>query len=100
MSSKCFQLTTAKVDILARYRNFFHGLRHSPCHEVSVMANLAGRDIRSTTGSNLCLVQKESGLDPWQCSPVELKMVVHQKEQWRVQYLAILMEQRQELLYV
>lgn len=27
-------------------------------------------------------------------------MVVHQKEQWRVQYLAILLEQRQELLYV
>ena len=34
-------LTSAKVDILARYRNFFHGLRQSPCYEVAVMADLS-----------------------------------------------------------
>jgi hypothetical protein len=41
-------LTSAKVDIIARYRNFFHSLRLSPCYEVAVTANIAGRDLRST----------------------------------------------------
>ena len=45
--------TSAKVNILTRYRNFFHGLRKSPSYEVRVMANIASRDVRSTTGSNL-----------------------------------------------
>ena len=67
------------------------------------MANMVDRNIRSTTGSNLSLVQEESGLDPWQCSPVELKMekvMVPVLDQWRVQYIATLFEQRQELHYV
>ena len=101
-------LTSAKVDILARYRNFFHGLRQSPCYEVAVMANIAGRDLRSNTGSNLRLVQDSSGLDPWECSSVELKKMLHEKVQvpvpvqdrWRLQYLATLLAQRQELHYM
>ena len=101
-------LTSAKVDILARYRNFFHGLRQSPCYEVAVMANIAGRDLRSNTGSNLRLVQDSSGLEPWECSSVELKKILHEKVQvpvpvqdrWRLQYLATLLAQRQELHYM
>ena len=38
-------LTSAKVDILARYGGFFRRLRNSPSHEVAVMANLTSRDI-------------------------------------------------------
>jgi hypothetical protein len=48
-------LTSAKVDILAMYGGFFRSLRKSPSHEVAVMANLASRDIRSTSGRNLAL---------------------------------------------
>ena len=43
--------TNAKVQILARYANFFSSLRKSPCHEVVIMANIAARDIRITTGN-------------------------------------------------
>ena len=101
-------LTSAKVDILARYRNFFHSLRQSPCYEVAVMANIAGRDLRSITGSNLRVVQDNSGLDPWVCSSAQLKMQLRQKElvmvstqdKWRVQYLCTLLAQRQELHYL
>ena len=100
--------TSAKVDILSRYRNFFHGLRKSPCHEVRVMANIAARDLRSSTGSNIRVVQDASGLDPWRCSALELKKSLEQKEQvtvdlqdkWRIKYLATLLAQRQELHYV
>ena len=57
-------ITSAKVDILARFGGFFRSLRKSPSHEVAVMANLVGRDMRSTTGRNLALLMDSSGLDP------------------------------------
>ena len=64
--------------------------------------------LRSTTGSNLRLVQDSSGLDPWTCSSSQLKKMLNQKEQvmvplqdkWRVQYLGTLLAQRQELHYL
>ena len=60
------------------------------------------------TGSNLRLLQDSSGLDPWECSSVELKKMLHEKVQvpvpvqdrWRLQYLATLLAQRQELHYM
>ena len=72
------------------------------------MANIASRDLRSTTGSNLRLVQESSGLDPWLSTSSHLKMMLHQNEQvmvpmedkWRVQYLVTLLAQRQELSYM
>ena len=47
--------TSAKVNIMNRYRKFFHGLKNSLSHEVRGrgMANIASRDIRATTGSNI-----------------------------------------------
>ena len=48
-------MTSAKVDIMARYRNFFHCLRKSPCYEVAVLPNLTIRDIRSATGTILAM---------------------------------------------
>ena len=58
-------VSSARADILARYGGFYRGLRKSPSCEVAVMANLAGRDIRSTTGRNLAYLQECSGLNPW-----------------------------------
>ena len=40
-------LSSAKVDIGARFANFFKSLSVSPCHEVTVMAKLVENDIRS-----------------------------------------------------
>ena len=73
-----------------------------------MLANLAGRDIRSITGSNIRLVQESSGLDPWVTSPAHLKadLVVNQEvkiegeDMWRVKYLGTLLGQRQELHYL
>ena len=99
--------TSAKVDILGRFVNFFHGLRLSPCHEVSVMANLAARDLRTTTSKNLKFVEMSSGMDPWVFSGARVKEELAKQEQvevpaqdvWRVQYLARLLEERQWLHY-
>ena len=57
----CGGLTSAKVDILSRYVGFFRGLRHSPSPEVSVMACLVGKDLRTVTGRNMHLIRRESG---------------------------------------
>ena len=101
-------LTSAKVDILARYANFFRGLRKSPCHEVVVMANMAGRDLRSTTGKNLKFLEDCSELNPWEYSSARIKkelvekerVVVPNQDQWRVSYLASLLERRQVVQYL
>ena len=101
-------MTSAKVDILARYANFYRSLRKSPCPEVAVMANIVGRDLRSTTGSNMRLVEESSGLDPWifDSSKLKVKLVnrelidVPRQDEWRVKYLCRLLEQRQEYHYL
>ena len=96
-------LTSARVDILARYCGFLRSLRNSPCHEVTVMANLAARDIRSTTGSNIKLLEESSGLNPWEYGTSHMKQELVKKDvvnipdqdNWRIGYLASLLEQRQ-----
>ena len=57
-------ITSAKVDILARYAGFFQSVRKCPFHEVLVMSGLVSRDIRTTTGGNTCPLEELSGLDP------------------------------------
>ena len=100
-------LTSARVDILARYAGFFQSLRTSPSHEVVVMAGIAGRDIRSTTGKNLRLIDEQSGLDTWVFSSTRIKeellsketVTVPPQDQWRIMYLGKLLEERQKLHY-
>ena len=72
------------------------------------MANLAGRAIRSTTGSNLAYLQECSGLDPWVFGSARLKEEILKKEtveipplaEWRISYLRNLLEQREMLHYM
>ena len=99
--------TPAKVDILTRYSGFFQNLRKSPSYEVSVMAGLAGRDLRTTTGRNLKLVHDLSGLDPWETSSAKLREELIRKleidvpptDKWRAPYLSSLLKQRQMCYY-
>ena len=101
-------ITSAKVEILARYANFFQGLRASPSHEVSVLANIVGRDLRSTTGSNLKLLEDSTGLSPWNYSSTRIKEELVEKEKvevpaqdkWRISYLSKLLEQKQIAHYM
>ena len=87
-------LCSARVDILTRF-------------EVTVMANLIGYDLRSTTGSNLRFLQECCKVDPIAISSAKLKEVLLQNETaeipphatWRLQYLASLLEQRQVARY-
>ena len=60
-------LDTARCDILTRYAKFFKNLRCSPSKEVAVLANLVSRDIQTTTGSNIRMVEEASGMSAWDC---------------------------------
>ena len=49
-----------------------------PSHEVTVVALLAARDLRSSLGSNLALVREETGLDPWVAGRAELRAALEE----------------------
>ena len=92
--------------ILAKYIGFFQSLRLSPSHDVSFMANLISRDLCSVTGRNLRMVEDETGLSPWVQTPARFKETlasvkedVPAADHWRLGYLALLLEQRQEAHY-
>ena len=101
-------ISSVRVDILSKFVGFFQSLRSSPCPEVSFLASLVGRDIRTVTGRNLRLVGRESDLDPWVVTSSSVKKVLREKEectsvppvdQWRLPYLGLLLEQRQTAHY-
>ena len=100
-------LSSARVDIMARYGRFLRSLVRSPCQEVSVMVNLVAKDIRSTTGKNMRLLMECSGLDPREFGTLRLKdelgknemVEVPDRDSWRILYLRSLLEQRQYAHY-
>ena len=85
----------------------FEGLLYSQSREVSVLARLSARDMRTTFGSNVRLLQEVSGLDPWTTGKLEMKRALKSREwreapredQWRMIYLPKLLEARQIAFY-
>ena len=99
-------ITSVRTDILAKYVGFFQSLKVSPSYEVSFMAHLISRDLRSVTGRNLKMVEDETGLSPWRQTPAKFKKAlasvkedVPATDHWRPGYLGLLLEQRQEAHY-
>ena len=96
-----------EAGLLSKFHGFFLSLLQSPSHEVSVVARLAARDIRSNLGSNLDLLQKKSKLDPWVATRHEVKTAlaktgqveVPAQDAWRVTYLQRLLVQKLEAHY-
>ena len=91
-----------------RFHGFFvNQLLASPSHEVSVMARLAARDMRSNTGSNLSVLRDRTGLDPWTVARGRLraalvstdKAVVPEADSWRIGYLQQLLTARLQAHY-
>ena len=100
-------VTSLRVQILCKFRGFFRSLLDSPSSEVAVVARLAARDLRSSVGANLALLQWETGLDPWAIGPGHLRaalvakdiVVVPDVDKWRVPYLERLLSQRLQAYY-
>ena len=67
-----------------------------------MLANIVGRDMGSVTGKNLHNIESEFALDPWQCSPGEIKQnynyyEVPEMDKWRLPMLVKLLDQRLEM---
>ena len=99
-------LTNIKSDILSRYTKYLKSLENSPSKEVSIMANIVTRDVRSNTGHNVNFIRQQTGLDPTLNSPREMKQALSDtksepciSDQWRVNYLAKLLVERGEFHY-
>ena len=66
------------------------------------MANIVSSDVRSVTGKNLLLVERESGLDPWRTNSAEVRdklssREVPQQDLWRLPLLCQYLNQRREM---
>ena len=100
--------SSARTDLLTRYSGFFKSLRTSTSVEVSTMANLVSRDIQTTTGGNLRLVEEASGLSAWNTSSGKLKEAIGSlkivecdpTDYWRIPFLNKLLGHRQEQSYL
>ena len=69
-----------------------------------VLAELVGRDAMSTTGNNLVMLERETGLNPWDTSSRRVSAAltanispVPQQDTWRLQCLQKLLVQRYKL---
>ena len=99
-------LVSVKGDILGRYAGFYRSLLYSPSKEVNILARVVAKDIRSTTGKNLRMLERETGGLTW-AAPVRMirselgsrEPTVPVQEEWRVRYLGKLLEYRDMLVY-
>ena len=98
---------SARTEVLARFCGFFTGLRNSPSPEVRTVALLCARDLRTTTGQNIRVVEEASGLSVWSSTTRQVRKAVREREAvpvppqdaWRVPYLRKLLEQRIQHYY-
>ena len=95
----CCGYTSAKVDILSRYGNFFQGLMSSASKEVQVLSRYLVKDIRSVTAKNIQLIKEMTNLDPRTTSNMKMKQAlvaaeiveVPEVDKWRLPYLCSLL---------
>ena len=99
-------MTSVKCDIMSRYAGYVQALVDSPSTEVSIMANIAIRDVRSNTGSNIAYIRRQTGLCASQCRSQDIKqkfiegaVVPDDCDVWRVEYLGKLLASRGEYYY-
>ena len=83
---------------------FFRSLRKSKSEEVRVLSELVGRDMGSTTGKNIAMLERETGLSPWTELPVKfsqklaaLKTQIPEQDLWRLEFLSKLLRERYNL---
>ena len=87
--------------LLTRYVNFFQKLLKSKASPVKLLVNVVARDIRSTTGKNLQLIERKTGLNPWTTNANLVKEAlkrppVPNEDMWRLPLLDKFLIRRKE----
>ena len=88
--------------VLSRYVKFFRGLLSSRSKEVALVASVVSRDVRSTTGRNLWLIEEEPHLNPFTARPAEVRdrlklAAVPEQDIWRLGLLETYLSERRTL---
>ena len=96
------QFLPTKVELMSRFVKFFKSLKQSASFEVCLLAKIAYADARSTTRKNLILIENETGLDPLNVSPCEVKNAfvpcqVPRNQEWRLNLLIDFLNERREI---
>ena len=88
------------------YGGFYCSLLDSPCREVNILARIVAKDIRTTTGRNLRVLERETGGLTWLTPSRKIKEELQKRQPgvpaedgWRVPYLGKLWEERDNLVY-
>ena len=99
-------LVSSRRDILGRYAGFYQSLLSSSKKEVIILARIVAKDIRTTTARNLRLIEQETGGLTWSTATTRIKQkllecepAVPREEQWRIQFLGKLLENRDSMMY-
>ena len=93
---------TVKQQLVGRFVNFFRDVQKSKSEEVRIVASMVGRCARSTSGRNLALIERYTGLDPW-LTPAWMVRAATPREEvpvsegWRIQYLTKLITTRKHM---
>ena len=96
-----------RTRLMLKFKGFHDSLMTSPSKEARMMVRIAREDIRSSTGSNIKLLQEETGLDPCTVGRSLLKETLRKRgtidvpemDFWRPQYLRKLLHARREMYY-
>ena len=96
-----------RTRMLLKFKGFFDSLMISPSKEARMMVRMVAGNVMSNTGSNIRLLQDETGLDPCRVMKHELKEVLLRKgiievpklDLWRPNYLRKLLQKRREHYY-
>ena len=97
-------LPTARETILSGFTGFLSRLKKSASWEVRFMAELEVRDATSVTGRNIMMFKRELGTDPRTLTPGQTrdlvraaKEPVHPEEEWKLDMLSEMLEERKQL---
>ena len=99
-------ISSVREDSMTRYIKFVKGLMTSPSMEVAVMCGVARQDNRTTTGANLDMIRRETGLNMEVARTgqvreklAKLTTTIPEEDVWRMKYLARLLKERGEAYY-
>ena len=95
-------LVSTRRQVLSRYVKFLRGLLSSRSKEVALVASVVSRDVRSTTGRNLWLIEEETHLNPFTARPAEVRdrlklAAVPEQDSWRLGLLETYLSERRTL---
>ena len=89
-------ISSLSTVIKSRYVKYFQSLLKSKSEQVRLLAELVGRDAMSTTGNNLVMLERETGLNPWTTTSQRVSAALTanispfpQQDTWRLQKLLV-----------